>query len=91
MLFGDFFGDYNSMQSVFLLSLFFGSNFWPQSQNFKLSVSAGAHKINCLQILFTQIQMEGFQSNAQPNEKRLLPWLALGFATLFFSLWLYGR
>ena len=68
-VFVHFFGDYNSMQSVFLLSLFFGSNFWPQSQNFKLSVSAAAHKINCLQILFTQIHLEGFQSNAQPNAK----------------------
>ena len=84
MFFGDFFGDYNSMRSVFLLSLFFGSNFWPQSQNFKLSVSAAAHKIKCLQILFAQIHLEGFQSNAQPNAKRRLPWLALGFATLFF-------
>lgn len=83
MLFGDFFGDYNSMRSVLLLSLFFGSNFLPQSQNFKLSVFAGAHKINCLQILFAQIHLEGFQSNAQPNVKRLLPWLALGSATFF--------
>lgn len=69
MFFGDFFGDYNSMRSVSLLSLFFGSNFLPQSQNFKLSVFAGTHKINCLQILFAQIHLEGFQSNAQPNEK----------------------
>ena len=54
MFFGDFFGDYNSMRSVFLLSLFFGSNFLPLCQN-------------CLQILFAQIHLEGFQSNAQPN------------------------
>jgi len=69
MFFVDFFGDYNSMLSVFLLSLFFGSNFLPQSQNFKLLLFAGAHKIYCLQIFFAQILWQDFKATRNGTQK----------------------